>query len=192
MAPQQILDPGGDGRAAAPRGSMQVDVKPVGCNQQRHVGFANRDIAREHVTVKLQRRIEFADPDHARPDVWADFRLRCVAISVGIHNFAPYRRIHLFVSGRAVFWCLDSEPPPLPRNNLARKPPHGLVVTLILAAVRPPPREDSCGRRTVRRLAPVITATRRISVTSVSGRATTRSNIFGVGSNWSRPALPKR
>jgi len=78
----------------------------------------------------------------------------------------------------------------LPRNNLARKPPHGLVVTLILAAVRPPPREDSCGRRTVRRLAPVITATRRISVTSVSGRATTRSNIFGVGSGWSRPALP--
>jgi len=78
----------------------------------------------------------------------------------------------------------------LPRNNLARKPPHGLVVTLILAAARPPPREDSCGRRTVRRLAPVITATRRISVTSVSGRATTRSNIFGVGSDWSRPALP--
>jgi len=38
--------------------------------------------------------------------------------------------------------------------------------------------------RTIRRLAPVITATRRISVTSVSDRATTRSNTFGVGPGW--------
>jgi hypothetical protein len=30
------------------------------------------------------------------------------------------------------------------------------------------------------------------SVTSVSGRATTRSNIIGVGSGWGRPDLPMR
>ena len=97
--PQQVLDPGGVGLAAAPRGDMRENVKPVGGDQQRHVGFANRDVAREHVTANLHRRIEFANPEHARPDVCADFRPRCAAISVGIHNFASYRRTHLFRVG---------------------------------------------------------------------------------------------
>ena len=31
-----------------------------------------------------------ADPDHARRDVCADFRLRCIALSVCIHNVASF------------------------------------------------------------------------------------------------------
>ena len=120
------------------------ELKPVGCDQQRHVGFANCDVARENTSLKTSAK-------HRVGQTRITHDATCALISGRGALLPRPASITLLLIGESTsscrvgtyFWCLDSESPPLPRDNFARKPPRGLVVTfLIPAAARPPPRED--------------------------------------------------